>query len=127
MCDVCGKVLYSKYTLEYHLTGHNNGNRQYTCEICGKTMTSFGSLQGHLLLHSVKYTSCSVCGEFFNNKNKLIQHVQFAHQNDDQFKCDKCGKGFDGQTNLAVHKLVKHNRLRGLGKSKFGSEVFSGV
>ncbi|KAL1378586.1 hypothetical protein pipiens_015494 [Culex pipiens pipiens] len=87
------------------------------CSECGKTMANFNSLRMHL---RVGYCSkqkdqppteamlaartCKVCGELQKTRFAISGHMKVAHP-DRMFRCDICGKEFQLQRYLDLHKV----------------------
>lgn len=46
-CDVCGKVLQSKYSLKFHLRKHSARRNALKCELCDKIVGSERALIKH--------------------------------------------------------------------------------
>ena len=49
---------------------------------------------------------CHVCGESFNRKGELFNHLSVHTQPDDDFVCEECGKAFDSRAGLSLHSRV---------------------
>lgn len=45
-CQICGKVVTTKYALQLHTRVHT-GERPYKCEVCGKTFNQKGAMKRH--------------------------------------------------------------------------------
>ena len=71
----------------------------YTCQLCSKCFPSKRMLSKHEKYHVDKNSSCKQCGQVFNQKWKLEQHVAKEHVQQ-SLECKECGKQFQWQRNL---------------------------
>ena len=71
----------------------------YKCQLCSKCFPSKRMLSKHEKYHVDKNTSCKQCGQVFNQKWKLEQHVAKEHVQQ-SLECKECGKQFQWQRNL---------------------------
>ncbi|ESP03025.1 hypothetical protein LOTGIDRAFT_76033, partial [Lottia gigantea] len=59
--------------------------------------------------------ACHLCGERFNKKDKLRQHMH-SHMKEKFFKCDICGEKFLDKTQLDLHRPKHFFRCENCGE-----------
>ncbi len=107
-CDVCGKVLSSRYTAIGHLEIHTEV-KPFACDVCNK---SFRRKQ-HLIRHKAMHTgdkpfSCFICARKLSSKDALRQH-ELQHIDEKKkksvknFSCEMCKKRFHTKQGLLRH------------------------
>ncbi len=108
-CDVCGKVLKSKYAMQLHkkrihLKIPVPPPKSYQCEECGKLCRSRTDYQVHLnKVHlNERPFKCTECGMAFFAKANLKMHM-LVHSDVFNFQCKVCGKRFRQRPGLRVH------------------------
>ena len=112
ICNICGKVLLSKYILTiHHKNMHEIVPLKYKCEKCGKMWESKGKLNKHMEIHLLQKTPCTICGKIYND---VERHIKSAHSNekDKRIQCQDCGKGFQSKSHLKMHQMSVHLKLR---------------
>ena len=55
---------------------------------------------------------CELCNEFFATKGGLTRHTLREHKGHKIFMCDTCGKKFQTDKTLEVHKRVVHDMIK---------------
>ncbi|XP_026764219.2 transcriptional repressor CTCFL-like [Galleria mellonella] len=135
-CDICKKILKTKCTLRSHLVRHT-GVKSYTCEKCASTFFTIAELGNHkrfthnkdrflykcdiceykstrsevLRRHKSKHTlvnvSCTLCGKFFADAQKLSLH-QKRHYAERKYSCPHCNTKFLRKDYLQRHLRSKH-------------------
>ena len=112
ICNICGKVLLSKYILSiHHKNMHEIVELKYKCEKCGRMCESKGKLNKHMQTHFIQKTPCTICGKSFSN---VERHMKTIHGKDEdkRIQCQDCGKGFQSQSHLKMHQMSVHLKLR---------------
>ena len=91
----------------------------YDCEICGKSLTTRQTLEGHMKIHLRKqglsedeaktslYYYCDKCGMKCSSKSTLRSHVIGMHT-EGPFPCTACGLEFAKWTKMRAHKVKEH-------------------
>ncbi|KAM5145545.1 uncharacterized protein ACMZJ9_012896 [Mantella aurantiaca] len=104
-CEVCGKVLGRKATLEKHLQIHT-GERPFVCNECGQRFSCKSHLTAHERSHSGERPYiCNQCGQRFFKQQHLVLH-QVVHTGEKPFSCPVCGKGFTRQSSVLKHSSM---------------------
>lgn len=90
ICDFDGKVFNSKDSLRLHMFNH----RKYykvKCEVCSKEYKTDQSMRKHLRTHFQQH-QCDLCGQIFNYKRLLQNHIKSIHEEalTVQCKCKFC-------------------------------------
>ena len=87
-----------------------------TCPYCrlGLLFTTDRELCDHIRTqHADRRYSCVQCACTFVSKEGLNRHVRHVHQKLVKFRCQICGKGYEGRRNyhdhMATHAGVKRN------------------
>lgn len=110
-CDMCDRVLASKYALIQHKKRQHTIEGQsmkFRCDQCNFTTTKDYYLRRHKIQHlsdAEKPYQCKFCGKGFLNKNIGVRH-EWAHTDTRPYSCEICGKTFRHHTDL-----TSHNRL----------------
>ena len=101
LCPECGE---SVKDLKEHLK-IRHGEKQI-CPHCAKALPHFGSLKQHIKNVHEK-VPCTKCGKLLTSK-KMSDHMQSFHMSDNQknYKCDTCGKGFGTRRSFEEHKNI---------------------
>ena len=85
-----------------------------TCPYCRSLFTTDIELCDHIRTqHADRRHSCVQCACTFASKEGLNRHVRHVHQKLVKFRCQICGKGYEGRRNyhdhMATHAGVKRN------------------
>ena len=85
-----------------------------TCPYCRLLFTTDRELCDHIRSqHADRRYSCLQCPRTFVSMGVLNSHVRNIHQKLVKFRCQICGKGYDGRINyhdhMATHAGVKRN------------------
>ncbi|XP_040179344.1 zinc finger protein 436-like isoform X3 [Rana temporaria] len=104
-CEVCGKLLGSKRTLDKHLQIHT-GERPHACDECDKRFSCQSHLDAHMRTHiGERPYKCNQCSRRFFNHQHLVLH-QVVHTGEKPYSCPVCGKGFTRQSSVVKHSGI---------------------
>jgi KRAB domain-containing zinc finger protein len=125
-CDLCEKTFSTITSLKRHKLLHSDG-KPFQCEICGKGYTQKYHRDTHQKTHDENFQrrkfACKICGAEFKIHRSLRMHCIKIHSLDihnekeevkketvpdkesdaSQYKCEHCGREFDGALGLQVH------------------------
>ncbi|XP_030760730.1 zinc finger protein 184-like isoform X2 [Sitophilus oryzae] len=90
-------------------------NMKYKCIICNKPMRSLTRMKQHInICRKRKQLKCYNCGEYFESRRILLQHMKTNHINeikdkciDQVHECSVCHQSFSSYGSLAYH-MTKH-------------------
>ena len=114
LCDYdgCNKFFSS---LEWYNKHRKNHFKSFECSICNKKFRDDHSLKIHKRIHGdLREEKCKFCGNSFKDQRTLKKHINYIHQNGNQYKpfiCKKCNKSFSRKDSLTKHwKTHQKNR-----------------
>lgn len=89
-CELCGKRMPAN-RIEGHMNGHK-GLSPFACEVCGQSFNCKLNLRNHInRLHVTgKEVSCTECGKIATCPGTLRQHMRAVHL-ERKFQCSLCG------------------------------------
>uniref|UniRef100_A0AAR2KRZ1 C2H2-type domain-containing protein n=1 Tax=Pygocentrus nattereri TaxID=42514 RepID=A0AAR2KRZ1_PYGNA len=144
-CEVCSKSFKNNVLLKKHMLTHQKERKPYHCKFCNKTFDRKGHVQDHEKIHTgEKPYSCAKCGKRFIWLNQVKLHIQnyhpeetgiiikkstkqgilkIAHQSENKYPCEVCGKNYSSQHVLRNHLRV-HTGERPF-KCKFCAKTFT--
>ena len=107
-CAECGKIYYSLYVLNRHLTANHLG--KYNCGECGKHFEICTSLYNHLKIHRdivycCHHEGCSYRGR---SESRYKEHAKYYHLSSKTVKCNFCIEMFQTLSHWNNHKNSKH-------------------
>jgi len=108
VCSECGKVFDNIYYMSTHMRFTHDYEIKI-CDLCDKKCQGAAMLGLHKRrFHKAKET-CEECGK---TVKKLRVHMATMHtKNEDKnFRCNECGKGFVIKSRLAEHSLIHLDR-----------------
>jgi len=104
VCSECGKVFDNIYYMSTHMRYTHDYNI-HICDLCDRKCQGAAMLKLHKRrFHKAKET-CEECGL---SVKKLREHIATKHtKNEDKnFRCNECGKGFIIKSRLAEHSHI---------------------
>ncbi|KAH8258288.1 hypothetical protein KR038_009275 [Drosophila bunnanda] len=105
VCETCGESYSRKQQFHAHVESHNKKEiKTFPCGECGVKFPQ-KKLQQHFeeTGHKADGAICEVCGEEFQSKNALYQHIIRVHKRDNFFECHICHNRFTLKANLERH------------------------
>ncbi|CAL9697760.1 unnamed protein product [Knipowitschia caucasica] len=119
VCEVCGKVMACKSSLQRHVLVHS-GTQPYCCRFCRLRFNRKDNLQHHLrIMHPHGSTSrlkprpspvtwlCHTCGKTFLYRSRLKTH-EMIHTGLKPCKCPLCNKSYMRMNDLEHHIKRRH-------------------
>ncbi|EFA05700.2 Cdc2 kinase-like protein [Tribolium castaneum] len=103
-CQTCKKILPNRQQLNFHFSTHAK-RTCYVCDKCGHIAKTRSAFRHHLAKHSGVVFKCEYCGKCFDGKSHFKIHVE-AHKNNRPFLCNVCGKTFNYNTSLIYHMRI---------------------
>jgi len=110
-CDQCGKVFSDKRTLTKHLSKAHGQDVGVKCEKCDELFPSTGSLEKHTSNSCYRHV-CTTCGKMFKQKCNLVSHLITHKEAEEAktLVCDECGKKYSRQSMLDEHMRIHFNK-----------------
>lgn len=110
-CDFCGKQFTESLYLKNHLRLHSDFS--YICDYCGKRSKTKPNFMKHLFqIHLKIKFNCDECDQVYTDKQTLKHHKVRAHGMEAAFKCEKCPEKFCYPSQLKVHDMVHHLKMK---------------
>lgn len=129
-CPDCDKVFYSKCRLKIHSICHKNKSdleELFVCpfESCDKSFKRRSYLTAHIRQkHGERQFKCEECGTALSTKQKLRQHVDRIHtQNDSHMKVPRPVKEKSKRKDLGVKKKSTLGKIAGIEADKIVEEL----
>lgn len=107
-CELCGKILRSKRTLEIHHDVVHKEPILQECKLCEKKVRWMSS---HMACHKKEPTVCSTCGAVCKNKTLLRSHIRAVHEMQATMQCQFCEKKFKRKNQLVENEATHTVRL----------------
>lgn len=116
-CNLCSKLLSTKYSLEKHLASMHRDLtsdktvKMYKCTECPYSTPRSYTLSYHMSIHTgVKPYKCDQCERCFAQPSSLYVHKK-SHSDKMYYTCAECGKQFKHKFIYENHKNV-HNNIK---------------
>ena len=102
-CEFCSKSFKRGEHLSKHVKVVHKGIKNFSCGFCGKKFSQRSAMAIHEgrinteernCLAKKETFGCKVCGELFDVKHNMVDHVKFEHDKLRTFQCDICDKHF---------------------------------
>ncbi|XP_028325987.1 zinc finger protein 576.2 [Gouania willdenowi] len=116
-CYVCDRTFPSSEELTQHQPTHSKDDKPFKCIHCKESFKTFSELTGHRRqVCPERQMVCKDCNETFRSAgllraHRLAQHprpdIETAEQPEESAKihrCEKCGQGFDVESELVAHQ-----------------------
>lgn len=105
VCEHCGHRYKLKIDLTHHIKRTHTSQLQI-CRFCGKEVRD---VKAHEWRHQKRNRKprheCHLCRKRFHHRSRLDKHLMLHKKG---FKCDECGKEYNGTRELNSHKRFKH-------------------
>lgn len=120
ICEICNKICFSKFNLNYHLAHHYN-LKNYKCDSCPNAYNTKSDLNQHKKTHGNKTgkeqndpIECSICNKSFSSTWHLGEHFKKHAREKEQksFECNECDKVFRQAHSLKEHIETVHRGLK---------------
>lgn len=110
-CEICGKVLSTRNTLNAHVSAIHKNIRSFACSWCPKTFAQKSCLLKHQnSVHlMIKEHQCDVCNIYVSQACYLKKHKQMMHPPDGKkikYPCTNCAQSFSTAQALKNHETI---------------------
>ncbi len=102
-------------SLENHIKGVHNNQKDFQCEQCPKKCVSLKALKYHTkYVHKTNKEThqCLFCEKSFGHGSILRRHISEVHANEKPFQCDLCTYKTTTKTYLKKHSEAVHQKLK---------------
>ncbi|XP_060807991.1 zinc finger protein 58 isoform X2 [Amyelois transitella] len=112
-CTICDIKFIERKEYKQHIASHGSGNSiKFPCKSCDKDFDDIKKLQAHTRMHDDDVIKCNHC-------KKLItapfypQHMIYcgARNEENNLSCETCGKQFQTEILLKMHRQVHLDRI----------------
>ncbi|CAD7080455.1 unnamed protein product [Hermetia illucens] len=111
ICPHCPNMYKTRLHLRTHINGAHTqtDTKQYPCEYCGKLFESVAERKFHVRTHKKQILfECDECDAKYGERRNLLLHKK-RHQNNQDEKCEICGKFFLTKNHLKDHMIISHS------------------
>lgn len=103
-CANCGNLFTQDEMTKHHTSCSAN---KLSCITCGERFERKIDLNNHIVCHQVdRPHACRTCGNLFRSKNNLRCHMLQVHQVERPHKCTICGADFQRPSSLSNHMKI---------------------
>lgn len=103
-CPTC-KRLFTQDEMVEHSSACTAS--KLSCSTCGERFERKIDLNNHVVCHQVdRPHACRTCGNLFRSKSSLQAHMQQMHQTERSHKCTICGLEFQRPSSLSNHMKI---------------------
>lgn len=112
-CEICGKILSSKGTLQKHQILLHSLPDTIFCNVCGRKFNSTDDRDAHREECARKTQirkskafgelGCFICSTMFKSNKLLRNHIDMKHTNCETFSCNLCKMIFMKEFSLRAH------------------------
>ncbi|XP_055910435.1 zinc finger protein 546-like [Eupeodes corollae] len=105
--------LLVKHRKKKHYNYYHNRIRKFLCAYCPKKFLTLKTLNDHEdYQHGEQKTAhqCDLCGKKFDTNFKLQLHKKSAHENERPYMCKECPKAFKLKSQLLQHEKNHYER-----------------
>ncbi|KAL8613674.1 hypothetical protein ACOMHN_029766 [Nucella lapillus] len=124
-CSECSQVYLHRSSLRAHTreAHHHTPCKSWPCLACSDVFPSAGKLKEHKNAQhlKVKIHVCPTCGKTFNDERNLRVH-RHIHTELRRFGCELCGKHFKQKAHLQSHQST-HTKVKAV-QCRFCSKLF---
>ncbi|KMQ92595.1 putative zinc finger protein 585b isoform x1 [Lasius niger] len=109
-CPIC-KCLFTQEEMVEHRSVCTTS--KLSCTVCGERFERKIDLNNHMVCHQVdRPHACRTCGNLFCSKSSLQAHMLQVHQVERPHKCTICGSDFQRPSSLSNHMKI-HTYIAG--------------
>ncbi|KAL1517649.1 hypothetical protein ABEB36_001387 [Hypothenemus hampei] len=108
-CTYCPLKFSTNFDLCLHVYKHV---KRYICPICGfkSSNKTSGSIKFHIRRHENNFNfRCNICGKGFVGSKKLQDHLEI-HTGVPKYECEVCSKKFTVKNYLNLHVRYNHKK-----------------
>ena len=106
VCDICGKPLRYKHSLQQHMVRAHPEQMSCGCLIC-----SGQARKKELVADLQNKQYCSLCDKYFCTKVIYQCHMRGTHNTTAKYTCEFCSAIFSKMSQLKVHKHQVHSAV----------------
>ncbi|EAT39683.1 AAEL008538-PA [Aedes aegypti] len=108
-CEICGKTFKGQSIYDRHKENSHSDEHLlvFKCHRCPKAFTKQKILDHHIAGHETfdnEEAKCDECGKCFRTQVTLKIHIDTVHRKTINFVCEYCSKGFNRQADLMDHR-----------------------